>query len=169
MWHSGSNPGVTTLFVRNITKKQVYIVLQNVTCPQTVYFSMLDIITGKVIAYKKSIGFQYGQDLYQKGANYALAHLKVLHDDSVHYTLAESEIDRIGLEFSRTKFQEYSLEAYKLNTLLFPNSWKAYANYAVALSAKKENREAAILMFQKSLSLNPENADAKKRLENLLK
>ncbi len=169
VWHSGSNPGVTTLFVRNITKKQVYIVLQNVTCPQTVYFSMLDIITGEVIAYKKSIGFQYGQDLYQKGANYALAHLKVLQDDSVHYTLAESEIDRIGLEFSRTKFQEYSLEAYKLNTLLFPNSWKAYANYAVALSAKKENREAAILMFQKSLSLNPENADAKKRFENLLK
>jgi CubicO group peptidase (beta-lactamase class C family) len=35
VWHSGSNPGVTTLFVRNITKKQTYIVLQNVTCPKT--------------------------------------------------------------------------------------------------------------------------------------
>ena len=169
VWHSGSNPGVTTLFVRNITKKQTYIVLQNITCPQTLYFGMLDIIKGKYLTYKKSLGFLFGQDLYQKGANYALAHLKVMQDDSLHYDLAESEIDRIGLEFSRTKFQDYSLEAYKINTLLFPNSWKTYTNYAIALSAKKENKEAAILMFQKSLLLNPANPDAKKRLENLIK
>jgi tetratricopeptide (TPR) repeat protein len=130
---------------------------------------MLDIIKGKSLTYKKSIGFLYGQDLYQKGANYALAHLKVMQDDSLHYDLAESEIDRIGLEFSRTKLQDYALEAYKLNTLLFPTSWKAYTNFAIALSNKKENKEAAILMFQKSLLLNPANQDAKKRLENLLK
>lgn len=169
VWHSGSNPGVTTLFARNITKKQTYIILQNVTCPQTVYFGTLDIIKGKPLTYKKSLGFIYGQDLYQKGANYALARLITLQVDSLQYALAETEMDRIGLEFSRTKLQEYSLEAYKLNTLLFPNSWKAYTNYAVALSNKKENREAAILMFQKSLLLNPANADAKTRLANLLK
>jgi len=119
--------------------------------------------------YKKSLGFLYGQDLFQKGANYALAHLKIMLDDSLQYSLVESEMDRIGLEFSRTKLQDYSLEAYKLNTLLFPNSWKAYCNYAIALSNKKENKEASILMFQKSLALNPENADAGKRLEALLK
>lgn len=169
VWHSGSNPGVTTLFVRNITKNETYIILQNITCPQTVYFESLNIIKGKELTYKKSLGFIYGQDLYQKGANYALAHLLTLQVDSLHYALAETEIDRIGLEFSRTKFQEYSLEAYKLNILLFPNSWKAYANYAIALSNKKENAEAAVLMFQKSLLLNPANEDAKKRLGNLLK
>jgi CubicO group peptidase (beta-lactamase class C family) len=169
VWHSGSNPGVTTLFVRNITKKQTCIVLQNVTCAQTLYFGMLDIIKGKYLTYKKSLGFLFGQDLYQKGTNYALAHLKVMMDDTLHYNLAESEIDRIGLEFSRTKFQDYSLEAYRINTLLFPDSWKTYMNYAVALSGKKENKEAAMLMFQKSLLLNPNNPDAKKRLENLIK
>jgi len=169
VWHSGSSPGVTTLFVRNISQKQTFIILQNVTCPQTIYSATLDIINGKALTYKKSIAFSYGQDLYQNGANYALARLITLQADSLHYTLAESEMDRIGLEFSRTKFQDYALEAYKLNTLLFPNSWKTYANYASALSAKKENRQAAILMFQKSLSLNPSNADTKKRLENLLK
>jgi CubicO group peptidase (beta-lactamase class C family) len=169
VWHSGSNPGVTTLFVRNISKKQTYIILQNVTCPQTVYLGTLDIIKGKPLTYKKPLGFVYGRDLYQKGANYALAHLKVMQDDSLQYALAESEMDRIGLEFSRTKYQDYSLEAYKLNTLLFPNSWKTYCNYAIALSNKKENKEAAKLMFQKTLLLNPENEDAKKRLENLLK
>lgn len=169
VWHSGSNPGVTTLFVRNITKNQTYIVLQNVTGQQSVYSGILDIIKGKSLTYKKSIAFLYGQDLYLKGPNYALAHLKVRMDDSLNYSLAEFEMDRIGLEFSRTKYQDYSLEAYKLNTLLFPYSWRAYANYAIALSTKTENKEAAILMFQKSLSLNPENADAKKRLANLLK
>ena len=168
VWHSGSNPGVTTLFVRNITTKETYIVLQNVTCPQAVYFGTLDIIKGKPLTYKKSAGFIYGQDLYQKGVHYALVHLRILQNDSLQYALAESEIDRIGLEFSRTKLQEYSLEAYKLNTLLFPDSWKAYANYAIALANKKENKEAAILLFQKSLQLNPGNADAKKRLESLL-
>jgi CubicO group peptidase (beta-lactamase class C family) len=169
VWHSGSNPGVTTLFARNISKKQTSIILQNVTGAQRVYSETLDIIKGKMLTYKKSAGFVYGQDLYQKGTDYATAHLKTLEADSIHFVLLEAEIDRIGLEFSRTKFQELSLEAYKINTILFPNSWKANCNYAIALSNKKENKEAAILLFQKTLLLNPSNADAKKRLDTLLK
>lgn len=169
VWHSGSNPGVTTLFVRNLTKKESYIVLQNIPCPQFVYSEMLEIIKGNPLIYKKSMGYLYGRDLYAKGADYALAHLKILQEDTMHYALREPEIDRIGLEFSRTKFYSFSLEAYKTNTLLFPDSWRTYYNYAVVLSNKAENKDAAILMFRKSLMINPKNEDSKKRLENLLK
>lgn len=169
VWHSGSNPGVQTLLVRNITKKETYIVLQNIPSPLNVYLATLDIIKGKTVIYKKSLGFLYGQDLFTKGANYAYAHLKTLQNDSVHYVLLESEIDRIGLEFSRTKFQDNSLEAYKLNTMLFPDSWSAYNSYATILAKNPKNKDAAIWMFNKSIFLNPQNEEGKKRLENLLK
>jgi tetratricopeptide (TPR) repeat protein len=169
VWHSGANPGVTTLLARNITKRETYIVVQNISCPQNVYRGMLDIIIGKHIGYKRSIGFLYGQDLYSKGINYAISHLKVLQEDSLNYVLVESEVDRIGLEFSRTKsYRDLALEAYKINVLLFPDSWKAYYNYGISLSQKKENSGAAILMFQKALMLDPENKDCKSRLNQLL-
>jgi len=169
VWHSGAAPGVQTLFARNITKKEAYIVLQNIPNWVTVYRSTLDIIKGKEVVYKKSLAFLYGQDLFAKGANYAYAHLKALQDDTTDYELLESEMDRIGLEFSRTKLKDNSLEAYKLNTMLFPNSWSAYNNYAIVLARVPNNKEAAIWMLKKSIFLNPENEEGKKRLEDLLK
>lgn len=170
VWHSGAAPGIQTLFARNITKKETYIVLQNIPSWVTVYHSTLDIITGKTIVYKKSLGFLYGQDLFTKGANYAYAHLRTLQNDTTHYQLLEPEIDRIGLEFSRVRsFQDNSLEAYKINTMLFPDSWKTYNNYALVLARNPKNKDAAIWMFKKSIFLNPENEDGKKRLEDLLK
>jgi CubicO group peptidase (beta-lactamase class C family) len=169
VWHSGSNPGVTTLFARNITKKQTYILLQNIAISNPVYKDILSIITGTPATYKIPLGFVYAQDIYKKGPDYAYTHLIELKSDSLKYALKEEDMARTGLEFSRSRrLYNLALETYKLNTLLFANSWKAYADYADVLGSQTANKEAAILAYKKSMLLNPGNEKNKISLQQLI-
>ncbi|GAB2986146.1 hypothetical protein GCM10027049_26660 [Mucilaginibacter puniceus] len=169
VWHSGSNPGVTTLFVMNITKKQTYIVLQNIAISNPVYKDMLSIITGSTITYKIPLGFIYAQDIYKKNADYAYARLNELSADTLKYSLKEEDMARTGLEFSRSRrLYNLGLETYKLNTLLFPNSWRAYTDYADLLSSQPANKETAIMFYKKALLLNPANEKNKISLKQLI-
>lgn len=129
--HSGSAPGVTTFFIRNLSKKQVVIILQNIQNPGFDISAVLQIMNGENIVYKKSIAFEFARYLYEKGMKPALSRLHEMQSDTLLYVLKEKDMARVGLEFSRTKrFQQYSLEAYKLNTEFFPKSWKACDDYA---------------------------------------
>jgi tetratricopeptide (TPR) repeat protein len=83
--------------------------------------------------------------------------------------LTEKEMARVALEFSRSKnYQQYCLEAYKLNIEFFSNSWKAYDDYANAL-LKNNQKENAIKMYKKSIEINPNNQNSKKVLEQISK
>ena len=171
VWHSGSAPGVVTLFARNVTKHQTYIGLFNVPISNPVYFDMLDIIAGKNITYKQPLGFIYGQDAYKHGVDYALAHLNALKIDTAHYILKEADLERIALEFSRDYFhsQNLALETYKLITLLYPADEHIYVLYAdLLLNGRLKNRDAAIMVYQKALELNPSDEKVKKALAKLI-
>ena len=123
-----------------------------------VYADMLDIINNKPVTYRPSLAFIYGRDLFLYGADYATCHFNQLKDDTVHYSLKESEIDRVGLEFSRVpKLRNLSLEAYKINTLLFPTSWQVYENYADSVFETNQEQGRSRHGLQRNpLSLNPE-------------
>lgn len=163
--HSGANPGVSTIILRNITKKQCIIILQNVQSPPTSATDAMNILNGNPIKYKKSLAFIYARDVFQKGSEYALTHFNELKNNTDEYSLVEAEMDRVGLEFSRAgKLQSQSLEAYKLNTQLFPNSWQVFNNYGNALW-RNGKKDEAIIMFKKSLELNSNNENAQKRLK----
>jgi CubicO group peptidase (beta-lactamase class C family) len=167
--HSGAAPGVTTFFIRNLINKRTLIILQNIQNPSFDISSILAIQKGKSVAYKKSIAFAYANDLYEKGPEYALGRLHERQSDTIHYALTEKEMARVGLEFSRSKnYQQYCLEAYKLNIEFFSNSWKAYDDYANAL-LKNNQKENAIKMYKKSIEINPNNQNSKKVLEQISK
>ena len=168
VWHSGSVPGVTTLFVRNLETKQCFVVLLNVACSMGVYADMLDIINNKPDAYRPSLAFIYGRDLFLYGVDYATCHFNQLKGDTVHYSLKELEMDRVGLEFSRVpKLSNFSLETYKINTLLFPTSWQVYENYGDNVWKQTKNKDAAVMAYKTSLSLNPTNEVVQKTLNEL--
>lgn len=61
-----------------------------------------------------------------------------------------------------------AIEVFKLNTILYPESFKAYDRYGEALR-KADRKEESIEMYQKSIALNPENEHGKKILEELEK
>ena len=118
--------------------------------------------------YKKSAAFVYARNLYEKGADYALANLLQNKNDTGRYSLTERDMSRVGLEFGRSKsYQSYCLETYKINTLLFPDSWRVYDDYANALTRNGKMEEAE-LMYRKSLSINPENQNANSFLKEIM-
>ncbi len=60
------------------------------------------------------------------------------------------------------------MEVIKLNMLLFPKSANTYDSYGELL-AKTGKKAEAIVMYKKSLELNPDSETGKKALEVLLK
>lgn len=163
--HTGANPGVSTIILRNTTKKQCVIILQNVQSPPTSATDAMNILNGKPVKYKKSLAFIYARDAFERSSEYALAHFNELKDNTDEYSLSEEEMDRVGLEFSRIgKLQTQSLAAYKLNTQLFPKSWRTFNNYGNALW-RNGKKEESLTEFKKSLELNPNNENAQEKLK----
>lgn len=165
VWHSGANPGVTTLFARNITNRQTIIVLHNVKCYGRVDLGALEILKNNPLKYKQSLAFIFARDLNNNGVGFAYSHFNNLKNDTNSYVLSEADIQRAGLEFSRYKGKQLqSLELYKLSAALFPDSPLSAENYASALWKNGKNEEA-VIMLKKFLTKSPENAHTKKMLE----
>jgi Flp pilus assembly protein TadD len=59
-----------------------------------------------------------------------------------------------------------AIELFKLNVSAFPHSWNAYDSLGEAY-ARKGERDLAIRNYEKSLELNPENANGRQVLEQL--
>lgn len=79
---------------------------------------------------------------------------------------SENDLNEWGYTLMRNEELEKSLQVFKLNTMLFPDSWNVYDSYGEALM--KSNRKVeAIEMYEKSIELNPKNEDGKKVLLQL--
>ena len=75
----------------------------------------------------------------------------------------------LGYDLLRAGFAGHlqkALEVFRINTLLYPKSFNVYDSYAEAL-LKSGKKDASILMYKKSLILNPENKGAKEALGKL--
>jgi tetratricopeptide (TPR) repeat protein len=90
-----------------------------------------------------------------------------LRRDTAHYFADERELNELGLEFLNDKQYGAALEALKLCTILYPESWNTYDSYGKALFQSGKKKEA-ILMYQKSVDMNAQNVPGKKILEQLL-
>ena len=170
VWHSGSAPGVVTLFARNISQKQTYIILTNVALSFHIYKDILAIINHKKIVYRHSLGFLYAQNAYQHGIDYAIARLSVLKSDTVRYILREEDLERAALEFSRDYWhtQNLALETYKIMTLLYPEDPHVYTLYAdLLLNGRFKDKDAAILLYKRALQLDPVDEKLRSKLDRL--
>lgn len=63
---------------------------------------------------------------------------------------------------------DLSQNTFKVNMMLYPNSFKVYDSYAEACMKMGET-DLAILNYSKLLKLNPQNNNAKHKLKELLK
>jgi tetratricopeptide (TPR) repeat protein len=120
---------------------------------------------------KTSLARVYGTALKQSGIDYATAKLNDLKLDTVHYYLSEQELNWLGYDLLYADFKEHdllALEVFKINSLLFPLSFNVYDSYGESLWRNGKNKEA-ILMYKKSIELNPDNEGGKAALKELLK
>ena len=167
IWHTGGMPGCTTIFMRNLTKKQMVVVFDNINS-EKLYpkaLNMLRILSGKPpMTVPKSLTKIYGKALFARGEAYANALLLRLRSDSLHYALNENDMNNLGYAFLEQKRLPEALTAFKLNTVLYPQSDNVYNSYGDGL-LESGDKAAAIAMYRKSLEINPKNEESIKALK----
>lgn len=174
VWHTGGQPGALSIFIRNISKKQTVIMFDN-TFNRSLYgngMNVMAIMNSKdVIVSKKSLIHNYGQALIDNGVDAAFCKFQMLKADSTHYYFSENDMNELGLQLLYSgafkNHNDLSLEVLKLNILLFPVSFNTYDSYGEALARVGKTNEA-IVMYKKSIELNPNNDGGKQALKRLM-
>ena len=176
VWHTGGFPGTRSILLRNISKHQTVILLDNASSVG-IYrngvnaMNILNKVTPLLII-KRSLVREYAKVLVAKNVDAAYCKLRELQADSAQYNMDEDEMNNMGLallaDTAIIGHREKALEALKLNTLLFPESYNAFDSYGEALAKTGQNAEA-ISMYKRSLTLNPQSDSGKKALEKLLR
>ena len=174
--HGGFIFGNATFYLRKLDKKQVIIAFDNTAGSEygRIITSALSLMNGKApleIRRHRSMAFVYGSTLVKHGADAAASALNVIKSDTAHYYLSEWEMNQLGgnlLHRSTVENHEkLAVEAFKINTLLFPDSFNTYDSYGEGLRMIGKRQEA-IAMYQKSIAMNPNNDEGKQALKELL-
>jgi len=88
--------------------------------------------------------------------------------DATYLTVTEDYLNDLGDSFYYEDRMKLSQNTFKVNMMLYPNSFKVYDSYAKACE-KIGEIDLAILNYSKSLELNPQNNNAKHTLKELRK
>ena len=112
-----------------------------------------------------SAAAEVGRLLREKGVEAAKAHFLVLKSAGTH-RLDEREINLLGYDFLGTRKFPEAIALFQMNVELFPGSANVYDSLAEALAAAGD-LEQAIMNYNKSVELNPNNTNAKEALKRL--
>lgn len=174
--HGGFKFGLATFYLRTLSTAQTIISYDNTADSEfgKVVTSCYRIMRGEspIQARKKvSLARMYGVALKQTGTDQAIVKFHEHKSDTARYYLSEQEFNWLGYDCLYGDFEGHvaiALEVFKVNTLLFPQSFNVCDSYAEAL-AKAGKPEMAIAMYKKSLVLNPQNMGGKDALDRLLR
>ncbi|ACU60272.1 serine hydrolase domain-containing protein [Chitinophaga pinensis] len=174
--HGGFKFGLATFYYRNIDLGQTIIAFDNAPGPPfgdvvTSAFCIMNQQPAFPTHVRQSLVRLFAQAITQYGFDNAVSCLNTLKSDTSHYYFSEKEMNQLGYEFlyfsSFPAHQQLAVQTFMINMLLYPDSFNTYDSYAEALSATGKKQEA-ILMYQKSIALNPNNEDGIEALQRLL-
>jgi len=83
-----------------------------------------------------------------------------------NYRISEAELDSLGYRLIKQNKIKEALIVFKINTEVFPDSWKAWDSMGEGYMYMKDKTKC-LKAYNKSLKINPENRNAKKQLRNL--
>jgi CubicO group peptidase (beta-lactamase class C family) len=170
--HDGFNRGIASIFYRNIAKKQTIVMFDNTEGRgfNQRAASIVNVLNGEnalPLNLKNSIAREFGATLLRDGIETAILRFNEMKKDEARFYLDEKELNLLGYEFLFNGYKAESLEAFRLNVLSFPDSFNVYDSYAESLAANGK-KQAAILMYQKAISLNPNSEGSRKALKSLV-
>jgi tetratricopeptide (TPR) repeat protein len=174
--HAGFFYGNNAFYYHVLDKKQFITGYDNTGGSEfgRIITSTLYLLNGKAsmpARDKHSLAYVYGSTLVKDGPDAAATAFNAVKSDTAHYYLDENEFNQLGGNLLyKTDFaghQQLALEVFKLNTFLFPDSFNTYDSYGQGLR-ETGSRKEAILMYQKSITLNPGNEDGKQALKELM-
>lgn len=171
VWESGGMPGCAANIIMNLTKHQLIVWFNNKRSSSAMdnIFGAFSIMNGKTVSVKKakkSIATTYAHLLLQKSEGYAFAKFIEMESDTSNYFLDEDELNQLGYEFFESEKITLAFTVFRSAITLFPNSDNLFNSYGELL-AKSGKKEEAIIMYKKSLLINPKNEDSKKSSELL--
>jgi len=170
--HGGYMFGLATFYFHNLSRNQTVIAFDNTAGSEfgrivTSAFALLNGNPALPLRSKKSLVRLYGMALVQQGIDHAASLFNAFKNDTAHFYLNEWEMNYLGGDlFHASSFaghQTIGLEVYKLATFIFPESFNTYDSYGEALRLTGKKQEA-ILMYRKSIELNPNNEDGKRAI-----
>ena len=100
---------------------------------------------------------------FEKGLS---AYKSIKKNDSKNPDINENTLNAIGYDFLNRKRIKLTLDIFKVNTILYPNSFNVYDSLAEAYYTDKQY-DLALLNYKKSLELNPENTNAEKMITKI--
>jgi CubicO group peptidase (beta-lactamase class C family) len=105
-------------------------------------------------------------ELLKQGFNKAEAVAASLKKKDPSFTLNENALNAWGYQLLSEKEAAKALSVFKLNTVLFPQSANAHDSLG-EIQEIMGDKNAALVNYRKSLSLNPENKNAENRIKDL--
>ncbi|WP_343533298.1 serine hydrolase domain-containing protein [Pedobacter sp.] len=173
-FHTGGVPGAVTILLRNVDRRQTVMVFDN-QFSVGVYKNGLNALRilnrEKPVVVRQSVVRAFAKALMEKDIDAAFVKLMELKADSTHYTLSEDDLNDFGLRLLyQAKFpahEQFSLEVLRMNIIFFPSGFNTYDSYAEAL-AYLGRKQDAIMMYRRSLALNPNNLSGASALKKLL-
>ncbi|WP_350285793.1 serine hydrolase [uncultured Croceitalea sp.] len=96
------------------------------------------------------------------------AYRMLLQQDPAHPNVTEYHINDIAYDFFHGDRMALALNTFKVNMMLYPDSYKVYDSYAEACM-KAGDIDLAIENYSRSLELNPKNNNARHQLNELQK
>ncbi len=124
------------------------------------------VINTIIKAYSETVNENQQNDILKKAMNNAIDLSVETKKIEMEYRHSEDDLNRWGYTLIRNEELEKALEVFKLNTILYPESWNVYDSYGEAL-LKSNRKEESIEMYEKSIALNPENENGKEMLEKI--
>lgn len=108
----------------------------------------------------------FSQALAAKGYDQAVDFYNQARRDNPEFKLPQNDVNRWGYALLREGEAAKAVAVFRLNTVMYPESWNTYDSLGEA-QEKNGDTEAAIASYGKSLALNPSNGHAADRLNTL--
>jgi len=171
VYHRGGLEGFRCQYWRNIEKQDALIILGNNTwlssCPD-ILTGAQNIMLGKPYTLaKQGITALFFEYWYLKGYELALKKFQEAKDKArTQYDFSEETINDLGYSFVNREEFHQAVEIFKLNVELYPESANAFDSLGEAY-LKAGDTKQAILNYERSLKLDPQNNSAIEILKKL--
>lgn len=168
--HGGVGSGSSSSLIRMIDHKHTIILISNIarTNLNDISLNIKKILYDKPYSLpKKSIAETIAKTILDIGIDEAInQYYKLKNDDFDSYNFDEEELNNLGYYLIGLKKIEVAIEIFKLNVDVLPEAFNTYDSLGKAYMINGD-KELAILNYEKSLELNPDNANAVEMLKKL--
>lgn len=121
----------------------------------------------EAVAGRKPVRDVLMKTINEKGVAAAIQqYYELKSKEPATYDLGENELISVGYQLLHAKRVGDAIEILKLSTEVFPQSYNTWDSLAEAYMDHND-KELAIKNYEKSLTLNPDNANATKKLKEL--